>query len=59
MPSNLAFGDQQVGTKSAPQTLTFTNTSKLALTVTPAVSTNYSEVDTCTGFGYRLAAAPA
>jgi hypothetical protein len=51
-PSKLNFGSQKVGTKSAPQTVTVTNTGNTAVSVTGVSITgngyyDYSETNTC------------
>jgi FG-GAP-like repeat/Abnormal spindle-like microcephaly-assoc'd, ASPM-SPD-2-Hydin/FG-GAP repeat len=51
-PSQLNFGSQKVGTKSAPQTVTVTNTGHTAVSVTGVSITgtdpyDYSEANTC------------
>jgi hypothetical protein len=51
-PSQLNFGSQKVGTKSAPQTVTVTNTGASAVSVTGVSITgsdylDYSETNTC------------
>jgi hypothetical protein len=48
VPATLAFDNQNVGTTSAAQTVTLTNTGSGPLTVTSTqVSTSYAENDTC------------
>jgi len=54
LPRGLDFGNRQVGAKSAPRSLTLTNTSTAPLAVTIAVGADYSEIDTCTGPGVTV-----
>jgi len=47
-PSNLNFGDQSIGNASAPQTVTFTNTGALALSITGLnISKGWSQSNNC------------
>jgi len=47
-PSNLSFGDQMVGTTSASQVVTFTNTGALALTITSLnISSGWTQSNDC------------
>jgi len=47
-PSNLNFGDQSIGNASAPQTVTFTNTGALALSITSLnVSNGWTQSNNC------------
>lgn len=48
-PSHLDFGEQKVGTKSAPQNVTVTNTGSTAVSVTGVfiIGNDYTETDTC------------
>ena len=47
-PASLTFGDQKVGTSSQAQSITLTNTSGAALTITSIVpSGDFLETDTC------------
>jgi hypothetical protein len=49
-PGSLSFGSQTVGTKSAAQTVTVTNTGTANLSVTSvAASGDFAETNTCTG----------
>jgi hypothetical protein len=49
-PSSLDFGSQQVGTSSAPQTVTVTNTGSAPLTVSGVVASgDFHEADSCVG----------
>jgi hypothetical protein len=49
-PTTEAFGSQQVGTESAPATVTVTNSGNATLTVTNVtVSAGFVETDTCVG----------
>jgi hypothetical protein len=49
-PVSVAFGSQQVGTESAPATVTVTNNGNATLTVTSVVaSAQFAETDTCVG----------
>ena len=49
-PTSLSFGAQQVGTQSAAQTISVTNTGVAALNVSSVVAgTGYVESDTCIG----------
>jgi Transmembrane protein 131-like N-terminal len=48
-PAALTFGTQAVGTVSAPQTITVTNTGTVPLSVSQVAATgDFSETDTCT-----------
>ena len=48
-PAELTFSTQSVGTESAPQTITVTNTGNATLTVSRvAVTEDFNETDTCT-----------
>jgi hypothetical protein len=47
-PSNLSFGDQSVGAASASQTVTFTNTGALALSITGlTISNGWTQSNNC------------
>ena len=47
-PSSLAFGNQSVGTTSAAQTVTLSNTGNAALAITGiATSANFSQTNNC------------
>ncbi len=49
-PVSLTFGNQAVGTVSAPQTVTLTNTGTATLNITNvAVNADYAETDNCNG----------
>ncbi len=49
-PASLSFGAEAVGTASAAQTITVTNTGNAALTVTSVVTTgDFTETDNCIG----------
>lgn len=55
-PTSLSFGNQNVGTVSAPQTLTITNTGTSTLTITPpiSISANFAQTNTCNATNYVL-----
>jgi hypothetical protein len=47
-PSSLSFGDQQVGTHSAPRTVTLTNTGTLGMSISAITTTaDFSRTTTC------------
>ena len=49
-PASLTFASQSVGTTSAPQTVTLSNTGAIALVVTSiSANADFSETDNCTG----------
>lgn len=48
-PTALDFGGQTVGTTSAPQSVTLSNTGVVALTFTTATTGDFAESDTCGG----------
>ncbi len=54
-PTNMVFGSQAVGTTSAPQTATVTNTGTQILNITKILpgSVNYAETDNCLSAPYN------